>query len=185
MATPLRNRADLGLALFSILFALLAIFFWIPADTGSGLIENVRRQTRVGDALGPTVAASFILLGGVLTLLSRSASTAQLWWENLAFLFVLLAGFGICIAAMRWTGPLMVMMGQVEGAEYRFLRDTPPWKYMGFGLGGWLMVFGMISRGERRFSWRAAIIAICTVAGLIAVYDLPFDDLLLPPNGDV
>ncbi len=46
------------------------------------------------------------------------------------------------------------------------------------------MVFGLISLVEHRLSWRRAGAALLAVAALIVVYDLPFDDLLLPPNGD-
>lgn len=185
MAVTRRNRADLCLALCAILGALLAIFLWIPADSGSGLIETVRRQTRVGDALGPTVAASFILFGGVLILLRPATSSARLLGENIAYILALLVGFAVCIALMRWTAPLFVQMTYGIEADYRPLRDTAPWKYLGFAAGGWTMVFGMIAIAERRTSWRAAIIAAGAVLGLIAIYDLPFDDLLLPPNGDV
>lgn len=185
MAGTSRNRADLGLALFAILCALLAIFLWIPADSGSGIVETVRRQTRIGDALGPTVAASFILAGGVLTLFGRNGTAARLWWENIWYIVALLLGFALCFALMRWAGPALVIMTHGEGAEYRVLRDTVPWKYTGFIAGGFVMVFGMICGAERRLSWRAALIALAAVLALIAVYDLPFDDLLLPPNGDV
>jgi len=185
MASKPRNRADLALATLAIISALVAIFLWIPADSASGLIETVRRQTRVGDALGPTVAASFIVLGGVLTLARPGRSTACLIGRNLVFLAILLSLFAVCIALMRWGGPMAVSVFAAEGTEYRVLRDTAPWKYIGFIAGGGLLVFAMIARGDRRLYWRAALIAILACLALIAVYDLPFDDLLLPPNGDV
>jgi hypothetical protein len=185
MASKPRSRADLALAVLAILGAILAIAIWIPSDSASGLIETVRRQTRVGDALGPTVAASFILFGGLMLLLRPVVSEARLTGQNLTFLLLILAGFALCIALMRWVGPLAVQLFAGPEATYRDLRDSAPWKYLGFLAGGWSMVFAMICRGEGRLSWRAALIAVLACLALIAVYDLPFDDLLLPPNGDV
>ena len=69
--------------------------------------------------------------------------------------------------------------------EYRLLRDTVPWKYVGFASGGFVIVAGASSVVEGRFSRSAALAGIVAVLLIIALYDLPFDDLLLPPNGDV
>ena len=102
----------------------------------------------MGDALGPTVAAGFILLGGLMVLLRPAGSAARIRPDNLLFLAVLLLGFAVCIALMRWTGPAAVAIFAAEDATYRNLRDTVPWKYLGFGLGGGLMVFAMIARGR-------------------------------------
>ena len=65
------------------------------------------------------------------------------------------------------------------------LADTAPWKYIGFGIGGGTMIFCMISFVEQRITWRALWVALAAVIGIIVLYDLPFDDVLLPPNGDV
>ena len=43
----------------------------------------------------------------------------------------------------------------------------------------------MIAFVEEQLSWRAMLIALAAVAGIILLYDVPFDDILLPPNGDV
>jgi len=50
--------------------------------------------------------------------------------------------------------------------------------------GGDTLVAGVIGLGERRASPRALLWGALAVIGLIALFDLPFDDLLLPPNGD-
>ena len=47
------------------------------------------------------------------------------------------------------------------------------------------MIFCMISFVEQRITWRALWVALAAVIGIIVLYDLPFDDVLLPPNGDV
>jgi hypothetical protein len=69
--------------------------------------------------------------------------------------------------------------------SYRDLRDTLPWKYIGFLLGSTGLITTCIAAIETRFSWRALLIALVATTALMALYDLPFDDLLLPPNGDV
>lgn len=185
MSPDSRSRADRALALCAILGALLAIAVWIPLDTDGGLVETVRRQVRVGDALGPTVAAAFVLAGGVILLTGGGAPTRRIEPRNLAFLALLLALFALSIGLMRWTGAAAVALFGSDGDTYRNLRDTAPWKYAGFLLGGGVMVFAMIARAERRMTLRAALVAALACIALVALYDLPFDDLLLPPNGDV
>ena len=66
---PNRPRNNTILGLIFLAFALLVATVWIPLDTETGLIEKVRRQTNIGDALAPTVAACFVGIGGVLLLL--------------------------------------------------------------------------------------------------------------------
>ena len=89
---------------------------------------------------------------------------------------------------MLFVGPLAVLVfSLLSGAEqeYRLLRDTVPWKYLGFIAGGTLAVTTTVSLLEGRFTLRALLVGLVAVAAMIAIYDLPFDDLLLPPNGDV
>ena len=87
------------------------------------------------------------------------------------------------LGLMRWTGPLAAWL--LDAGEYRLLRDTVPWKYMGFVTGGTVIVGGLVALMEARASLRAALIGLAAAAALAAAYDLPFGDLLLPPNGDV
>ncbi|WP_137701959.1 hypothetical protein [Marimonas lutisalis] len=183
------SRANLYLALGAIGVALVLALVWVPLDSGSGLIVKVRRQVTIGDALAPTLAAGMIAIGGLLLLFQRGAEgQGGLSRANLAFLlrFLLLCAAGFAI--MRWAGPLAVAGANLvsdETLSYRTLRDTAPWKYIGFFLGGTFLIAGMIVQIEGRLSRRAVVIAVLAVAALIALYDLPFDDLLLPPNGDV
>ena len=65
------------------------------------------------------------------------------------------------------------------------MRDTAPWKYIGFILGGVVLIAGLIALVEGRVSLRGVVLGLMATFALIVVYDLPFDDLLLPPNGDV
>jgi len=111
----------------------------------------------------------------------------------LQFLAWLVAIFTVTLALYRWTGPAAVELARLifpaadaqPVAEYRLLRDTVPWKYLGYFAGSWFMVFALIALTERRCTWRAALIAAVAPALIALCYDAPFDDLLLPPNGDV
>ena len=178
------------LGLVAIAAALAAIFLWVPLDTDTSLIEKVRRQVSIGDALAPTVAAAFVLLGGGLLVIVEGgrADTSRLTRANGAYLATLILWFALCLAVMRWLGPAVVALlapGGEDAASYRALRDTAPWKYIGYLAGGTLLVGGTIAWVEGRPSLRAVLIGAAATLAMIALYDLPFDDLLLPPNGDV
>jgi hypothetical protein len=88
---------------------------------------------------------------------------------------------------MVWLGPLTVDLINGMGGDigsYRQLRDTIPYKYIGFVAGGFAMIFGFISMVERRWSGKLAAISLASIIVLALIFDLPFEDLLLPPNGD-
>ncbi len=182
------NR-DALLGLLCIVFALVLIAIWVPLDTETGITEQMRRHVAIGDALAPTVAGLFILVGGVMLALQSAPDEGKpISQRNLAFLLRLLVLLIVSTSLMRWSGPLAVAVSNaVTGNElsYRLLRDTVPWKYIGFTIGGMTLVAGLIALVEGRLSLRTVLISLATVIVLIALYDLPFDDLLLPPNGDV
>ena len=50
--------------------------------------------------------------------------------------------------------------------------------------GGTVMVAGLIAVVEQRLTAAALAAALLSAAALAVFYDVPFDDLLLPPNGD-
>ncbi|MDF2369316.1 MAG: hypothetical protein P1V21_00825 [Rhizobiaceae bacterium] len=173
---------------FSIL-ALLLLFVWIPLDSDTGLIEKVRRQVAIGDALAPTIAGVFLLIGGGLLMLLERNGDNQPAMDSNSVIFVgrVFAMLVLSFLVMRYAGPLAVeLMNALQGSEreYRLLRDTAPWKWIGYVLGGTIAICGTISLTEGRFSPRALVVALLAIAALIAIFDLPFDDLLLPPNGD-
>jgi len=64
------------------------------------------------------------------------------------------------------------------------MRATYPYKLIGFVLGGFALVFGLSALIEGQIRTSRAILALITVAILVAVFDLPLDSVLLPPNGD-
>ena len=177
-------NADFLIGLGVLMAGCLILFVWIPLDVETGLIEKVRSQVTIGDALAPSLASSVLIVGGLLLIFQsfRTLGGTDLSWNSLIFLVLLLALLGLSMAVMRWAGPFAAYL---LNADYRSLRDTVPWKYIGYFLGGIIMIFGFISLMERRLRWRTLIISILAVLFLIIVYDLPFENLLLPPNGDV
>ena len=183
---PTQPRNNLIIGLVCLVCAVVVAFVWVPLDTETGLIEKVRRQTNIGDALAPTVAAFFVGLGGVLLILFERTSPVQPGFglAHLRFIGAQIAILVLGLLIMRYAGPIAVSLMGGE-TEYRVLRDTAPWKHIGYFLGGVFIVAGLISQAEGKISARNIVIGICVVVALIIVYDLPFDDLLLPPNGDV
>ena len=178
------DRANLILGLGFVIAALLIALLWVPMDSATGLVEKVRRQVLIGDGLAPSVAAGFLLLGGVLVAFFESEANARrLSLRNWVFLVRLLGILVVAFLVMRWLGP--VLAGVMTDEGYRPLRDTAPWKYVGFLVGGTGLVAGLIGLVEGRVTWRGVGIGLVAALALIVVYDLPFDDLLLPPNGDV
>ena len=185
-----QSRSNLYLGLICVVVALVLIFIWIPLDTKTGIVEQSRGKFIIGDALAPTVAAGFVLLGGlVLSVFERSADAQpDLRKDQITFVAMLSAVVIVSIGIMRFAGPAaaeFTNMFRNEPIEYRLLRATPGWKHIGFILGGVTMVSGIVAIVENRLSSRAVLTGIVAVLVLIAVFDLPFEDLLLPPNGDV
>ena len=188
MKAPQKTNFILGIV--AIGFAAILIVIWVPLDVETGLTEKIRRRVVIGDALAPTFAGIFVALGGLGLLLFERNATSQPIVDraNLVFLtkaFVILV---IALTIMRWAGPLAVaLFNWLTGSEleYRLLRDTVPWKYLGYLVGGWILISGLIAVIEHRISSKAVLIGLVATLVMIAIYDLPFEDLLLPPNGDV
>ena len=173
-----------------MVFAIVVLGVWIPNDVETGLLEKMRRHGVIGDSLAPTLAAGFVLIGAVLILLFETQDEAQFTMVSAQFVFFLKLFIVILVAlsVMRHLGPILVnTYVAISGLdlEYRLLRDMIGIKHIGFLIGGVIMVGGMITVVEGRLSRRALIIGLIWSLVLILVYDLPFEDLLLPPNGDV
>ncbi|MEM1162392.1 MAG: hypothetical protein AAGJ28_15785 [Pseudomonadota bacterium] len=173
---------DRVLGLIAMALGLFIALYWAGADSETGLVEKVRGRLTVGDALAPTVAATLLAAAGLW--LCLTAGTARGFTRaNAAFIAGILAVLFISLGLMRWGGPMIVEA--ITGADYRPQRDTAPWKYFGFVLGGTVMIAALIFVVEREFRWSRLIIAVGVTLFLAFFYDVPFDDLLLPPNGDV
>jgi hypothetical protein len=179
-----RMTPDRWLGLVTLLAALVVLLVWIPRDVDSGIAEVVRRRTVLGDALAPTVAATLLALAGLGLLIGRGAEDVpRLDMTSLRWMLSLCAVMAVSLALMRWTGPAAAAL--LGAGEYRLLRADLPWKYLGFLIGGTLMIFALTSLAEGRIRPRRLALAFAAALIMALLYDLPFDDLQLPPNGDV
>ena len=172
------------------LFAIAALLLWLPNDIDSGLIEKVRRRHQIGDMLAPAMALTIMLLGGAwLALSSNRAALGKVAGPARAILiFIGIAGASLLL--MRFTGPGIIWLdetvGLVEvGTGYRPLRDTLPWKFSGFLAGGSVLIWALSAYADHQWSWRRLGIGLVIALIIGAAFDLPFEDLILPPNGDL
>lgn len=178
------DRANVILCIGFAAAAVVIALVWVPMDSETGLFEKVRRQVTIGDALAPSVAAGFLFLAGLMIVVFEPAERARsLTAGNLRYLSKLLLIVFVSFALMRWFGPVLVAV--FTDGSYRLLRDAVPWKYAGFVTGGAFLVTGLIGLVEGRITMRGVVIGLGSAIVFIIIYDLPFDDLLLPPNGDV
>lgn len=179
-----RVNQDVILGALALLFGCLIVFYWAPVDSDTGLAEKIRGRWSIGDALAPTVAGVVIAGAGVFIAFGGALRGAQstLSAKNIAYLAAFLAVVVTGFQVMLYAGPVIA---SAIGEEYRLLRDERPWKYIGFVLGGGGLIFGLISLAERRIALRRLALALTIAAALALVYDLPFEDLIMPPNGDV
>ena len=182
---------SLGVAAVVAAFALLTLGVWIPADVETGVVETFRRRVVIGDAMAPTAAAIGMIAAAALLAVSavlgprlgRAAPDRQ----SVLFAVRLAAAIAAGLVLMTHTGPLAVdLVNALGGAvgSYRELRDTAPYKYLGYLVGGTVLVAGAIAVVEQRLTRGAALAGVVATVALMLLYDLPFDDLLLPPNGD-
>ncbi len=183
MRKPTIN-SDTILGLAGLAAGCLILLIWIPLDVETGLLEKVRGRVVIGDSLAPSLAAVVLMLGGLMLVLQslHTSGNIDLTWKSLKYAGLMLSVMALSIAVMRWSGPIAATL---FGGDYRNLRDTVPWKYIGYFLGGSTMVFGLISMMEGRTRLRIVLISVLAVIVLMLLYDLPFKNLLLPPNGDV
>lgn len=171
------------LGALAVTFGLVLIFVWVPLDSATGIAEPRRGKYVIGDGLAPTVAGVFFVVPGLLMIFGpRPENAPRLERRDWRFLAGLLALAALGILLMRYAGPLIA--AGIDGG-YRPLRATAPWKFIGFLLGGAWFVGATISLVEGRVTWRAVVIGVAAAAIIAFLYDVPFEDLLLPPNGDV
>ena len=136
----LNFNSDFKIGIGGLLAGCLILLVWIPLDVETGLIEKVRSQVTIGDAMAPSLAAAVLILGGLLLIYQsfRTRGDLNLSWKNLIYVVLLLALLALSMAVMRWAGPFAAF---ILNSDYRSLRDTVPWKYIGYFLGGITMVF--------------------------------------------
>jgi len=190
-----QQKWTFGLAIFFIIASLISLLVWIPNDIETGVIERFRRQITIGDAMAPTMVAWGVLFVSIALLIDailssrapRASENSVMDAQSFVFLFKLTIVIIIALLLMFYGGPLLVdFLNLVNGESnnYRLLKGSPPYKYIGYILGGFVMVFGSIGVVENKFSTNGAWLSIIAVTVLTLLYDVPFDNLLLPPNGD-
>ena len=190
-----KNKWTCGLAIFFIIASLITLFVWIPNDIETGVVEKFRRQITIGDAMAPTMVASAILFVSMALLINailssralRALENSAMDMQSFIFLFKLTFIIFIALLLMLYSGPLLVEFANLMNGEnnsYRLLKGSLPYKYIGYVLGGFVMIFGSIGLVENKFFANGAWLSIIAVAVLTFLYDVPFDNLLLPPNGD-
>ncbi len=171
------------LGILCLLFGGLLILVWAPLDSGNWYVVQVRGKYSIGDSMAPAFAGAIFLVSGLMMLFGpQNDDEPAPDRSDVTFIFGILATIVVGLVIMRFGGPAAAA---VLGLEYRPLRDSVPWKFLGFGLGGFYMVATLVAFVEGRLTWRAMATGIGAVLLIIVLYDLPFEDLLLPPNGDV
>ncbi|MDC0739551.1 hypothetical protein N6L24_14775 [Cognatishimia sp. SS12] len=191
----LGRRAELMLGAVFLLLGLFVIVVWVPQDSETWMIETFRRQTTMGDAFLPMIAGALVAICAAIHLFMTLRRNEEQETDGpvfdgaaLAFLVQLSGLTALCLAVMYWAGPIAVQLfasGETgDAATYRQMRGTYPYKLLGFVLGGFSLVFLTTSLIEGRFKVSRVISSILAVIVLIVIFDLPFDNILLPPNGD-
>ena len=140
--------------------------------------------------LAPVLALCIMLFGGAWLMLSTNRTIIGKIAAPARAILMFLVIVGTSLLLMRFTGPVMVWLaeavGVVEaGTGYRPLRDTLPWKFTGFLAGGTMMIWALSAYADNKWSWRRLVIGFLIALVIGAAFDLPFEDLILPPNGDL
>lgn len=191
----LGRKTELVLGAVLLVLSLIVVLAWIPLDSETGMIETFRRQTTMGDAFLPTVAAVLMAFCAGVHLFINFRRPDNLGTEypafdgkGLAFLLQLTGITALSVALFYWAGPIAInLFAQGEGGEavtYRQMRSTYPYKLIGFVTGGFTLVFFTTALIEGRFRAIRILSSLLFVAVLIGIFDLPLKNVLLPPNGD-
>lgn len=183
----LKTDSILGACLLAC--ALLTLFIWIPQDIDTGLIERVRRRNVIGDALGPSFAMILIALASMS--LMRSGRKTPLLQNQTGLHLKLgfyIATFVIALLVMRYLGPALVSLVDMATASelnYRNLRNVWPLKYVGYVAGGTILQCAFSHFMDSGLTKRRVLLFAAISLMIALFFDLPFEDILLPPNGDV
>ena len=184
------TRPNVLVGVGAIGFSCLVLFVWTPLDVTSGAFLEARRQHLIGDSFAPLVAGALIGLSGIMlvTFERKAPSKGTLSPAEIRFVAGIIAILALGLLAMSCTGPILLSIANwITGQEleYRLLRDEAPWKYIGYFTGGTIIVGGLMAKVHRQITIKYLIVGVISALVIAALLDLPFDDLLLPPNGDV
>ena len=191
---PAHDSWNTGFGVVMLIVSLFTLLVWIPNDIKGGFIDiNQMGRPEPGDAFFPVILASLILLlsavqlAGALFSRKPQPLSGRVTLANLKFLFTFYTIVFAGLAVMYWLGPLVVDFLRSTGVidkTYRQLADTPPYKYLGYATGGFLMTMGLIAWVEGAIRLRAVLTVIIVLALLILVLDILLYNIQLPPNAD-
>ena len=181
--------SDRLLGIIALVIAALSLCLWIPFDSDTALVETVRRRLVIGDSLAPSVAM-LLVAGAALSLIRQSTRGAPFLnhgkW-HLVFGFFLLV-FIISLGLMRYLGPSLISIYATlteTDVTYRNLRNIWPLKYVGFVCGGTVLLCSFSHFMDQSLTRKRAALFLVICCAIALFFDLPFEDILLPPNGDV
>jgi len=183
------QRTDFLLGALFLILALVTLFVWIPLDIDTGLVERVRRRNIIGDSLAPV--AAMVLIACAALALMRSSQNSPVLSEprrTLMHFGFYVAVFAITLLVMRLLGPVLIMavdMGTQTELSYRNLRNIRPLKYVGYVAGGTILLSALSHFMDQSVSLRRVFVFFAISLGIALFFDIPFEDILLPPNGDV
>ena len=178
-------------ALVALLVGVLALILWIPNDIAGEAINYARRRYSIGDPFAPiliswlmVVAAVGLLLSGFIKGYGQTENKrVEHGFRRSSIVFMVGCGalLAMTFVVMRYAGPLAVDWIGPE-KSYQLLVTTPPWHYLGYLMGAFVLMVIAISAVERQLRVRTLIIAVAVPLVIALAYDLPFG-LILPPNG--
>jgi len=194
---PVPNPWNIGFGIVALAAALLTLLVWIPFDIKGGVIEaNVLGKLEPGDAFFPALLAGALVVLSLIQVISAvidrtvpdpDAASGKLTTDNLLFLCLFYAIVLIGLTVMYWLGPLtteaLKAVGLIE-LGYRQLLDTPPYKYIGYIVGGFGMTLGLITWAEGVTRPRAILTVVIVISVSILIFDILLNNVLLPPNAD-
>ena len=191
---PTRDPWNIGFGAVALVAALLTLLVWIPGDIKGGFIENNQMgKPEPGDAFFPIILTGLMLVLSAGQLLSAlfnhrpQPASSALTPGNLKFLGLFYAIVFAGLTIMYWLGPVVVETLRAAGLidnTYRQLVDTPPYKYLGYVAGGFLMTTGLIIWDEGSMRPRSMLTVVIVLACLILLLDIALHNIQLPPNAD-
>lgn len=193
----LARKQELVLAAVVCGLAALTLLVWIPNDISTGIVVNFRHETSIGDSFIPVLSAGAILVSAMVHLVMSFRRPHDepdnpyiepvVSARVLPFLATIAVMVAVSLVVMFWAGPFAAWLLSHLGAPpftYHQVRQIAPWKYIGFALGGFVQVLGIISVIEGRISASRVLISLVAVVLIILVFGVFFGNILLPPNGD-
>ena len=182
------SRSDRWLGLFILTFALIAIFLWIPLDSETGMIEKVRRRYIIGDGFAPTLASVLMALSALGLTVKIKPQTHNFDVKSARSILFFILTILSSLVLMRYSGPVIISAVDAVTAQdwsYRPLRNSFPFRYIGFLIGGTGLIASLGWFMDVQMSRRILLRSFLITVVVAAVFDLPFEDIILPPNGDV